>query len=171
MRALAIGSFVALALAACGSSKDSDSSTGPTGGSATGAATGTATGTTGGSTPFSVTTLWTDAGNADTLDIDIVDPLGVTAWDFGMAEGDSTMGWTGEDCLNGYAGYNICHAIGINHTLTQTTVIGNVASGTFTLLDSSKDPHLTYYLADATSCFVWGLDPAYYASLACDELM
>lgn len=172
MRTLAIGTFVALALAACGSSKDSDSTGGSATGSATGTVTGTATGTTGGTTTFSVTTSWTDAGDADTIDIVIVDPLGVTAWDFGMVEDASVSSnpWTGEDCLAGYGSFAYCHPIGVNHTLTQTLDLP-LTEGSETLFDSSKDPYLTYYLADAASCFVWGADVAYYSSLGCDELM
>lgn len=177
----ALGSAV---LGACGSGKadtgDSTWVTGTTSGTGT---TITATGTTSGTnvgttTSFRVTTAWSDDGGlpgsgscGDALAVLIQDPLGVAAWELGMAE-SGTGGWTGEDCLNGYGAYTVCHPIGTDHTLQEVAdcLPGSVVAGSTTLFDASKDPYLTYYLADATSCFVWGADAAYYAALGCDPL-
>lgn len=173
---------------ACGSpAKDSA----PGGGSAVGTTTGTVGATpTGGLTDgpcaFSVTS-WVDGGAApsdgdgdgvndtgcdeDVLEICITDPLGTTEWWLGMAE-DGPQGWTGEDCFAGAAGAALCHPVGIEHTLTEVCTPDEVVAGQSTLLDASKDPYLTYYLEDgAGACFVWGTNPAYYATLGCTEMM
>lgn len=162
---------LAAALSACATgSKDSDSAPTNTGNPSSGATTGAPTGGT--TCSFSVTTQWTDAGDADTLDIAIGDCLGVTDWDFGLVEDASVSSnpWTGEDCLAGYGSFAYCHPIGVDHTLTQTLDLP-LTEGVETLFDSSKDPYLTYYLADASSCFAWGADAAYYTTLGCDELL
>ncbi len=184
MRTIALGTFIAFALAGCGTGKDSDSAgtTGTTTGSTT-------TGTTGGGTTstFSVVVDWTDDGNSptdtdgdglpdtgcgDSVTITITDPLNAQNWDFGMAETASTNGWTGEDCLNGYGSFNICHPIGLTATLDEVSdcSANSVVAGQTTLLDAEKDPFTTYYLSDMSECFVFGDDPSYYASLGCTTL-
>lgn len=185
------GVTTSVVLAACyGGFDDKSWSTGyvPTPGTPSGTpTTGTLTGGTTTST-FSVTTTWTDvdAGppsdsdadgvndtncNADTLEIAIDDPLGVVNWEFGMTE-QGASGWTGEDCLAGYAGFAFCHAITApSTTLTEVCTPAEIVEGATTLFDASKDPFLTYYLADASACFVWGADVGYYAALGCTELL
>jgi len=114
-----------------------------------------------------------DVGCGDSVSISITDPDGEANWDFGMAETGSGNGWFGEDCFEGYASFNHCHAIGVNASLDEVTDCGaaSVVAGTSTLLDAAKDPFLTYYLADSLgSCFVWGHDVAYYGPLACTEM-
>ena len=177
--------FTLLLVLGCGADKDSDTVvTGP----------GTSAGTTGGttttgctSTAFYATASWADdglvptdsdgdgfpdTGCGDSVVIDIIDPLGVLAWEFGMAETDSASGWLGEDCFNGSGAYALCHPIGIDHTLDEvaTCAAADVLPGTSTLLDASRDAALTYYLSDGTSCFVWGHDVDYYLSLGCFDL-
>ena len=111
-----------------------------------------------------------DTGCGDSLAICIVDPLGVTNWDFGMAE-EGAYGWTGEDCLNGYGAYSLCHPIGLMHVLNQVCRPDEVVPGQTTLLDAEKEPFLTYYLDDGAVCFTFGRDTSYYASLGCTEMM
>lgn len=115
---------------------------------------------------------WDDAPGAecgaDVLNFCIVDPLQVPEWDFGMVG----PAWTGEDCLHGAGATAVCHRIEAPYdTLTQVCAPEEVVAGATTLFDASSDPDLTYYLADTTSCFVWGADTAYYDSLGCDALM
>ena len=183
MRTIAMGTFIAFALAGCGSKDSGDSGTT----TETGGTTATGTTTTDPGT-LEWTISWSDEDGADpsdtdgdykndlncsedTVEIEIDDPAGMTDWDFGMAEVGAT-GWTGEDCLNGYAGYNFCHGIGVKTTLTETCKISEIAEGTSTLLDASKDPFLTYYIADANmECFVTGNDTSYYDSLGCTVMM
>ena len=136
-----------------------------------------------------VSVVWTDDGNdptdtgtdglpdtgcGDSVAITITDPMGQTAWKFGMAETGSPSGWYGEDCYLGYAGYNVCHNIGVSSTITEVTscALADVADG-MTLMDAKKDPFLTYYLEDGTTgdCFVWGEDVTYYGPQSCTEMM
>ncbi len=178
--------FGVAALAACGTSKDSDSvgtSTGYTGTQPVTGYTSTSVGTT-----FSVAVDWNDddgqvptdsdgdgildSGCGDSVDITIHDPLGVTDWSFGMVEAGPD-GWTGEDCLTGFGTYAFCHQIGIDHTLAEVAdcAAGSVVESSSTLLDASKEPSLTYFLEDGSGyCFVWGNDPSYYAAMSCVEL-
>lgn len=186
MRTIAIGTFIAFALAGCGSGKDSDSTT-TTGGTAGGTTGGTAGGTTGGTTSLSFVVDWTDDGYTptdtdsdgfpdtgcdDTVMTTITDPLGAPTWEFGMAETDSTNGWTGEDCFNGYNTFAFCHSVGLTHTLNEVTSCSvlDVVAGSTTLMDAEKDPFLTYYFAEGGDCFVFGNDPSYYATLGCTTL-
>ncbi len=114
-----------------------------------------------------------DTGCGDTVTITITDPLGETAWFFGMAETGSAAGWFGEDCIGGDAGFDLCHGIGISTTLDEVTdcSVNSVVAGTSTLFDAAKDPHLTYYLEDsAGNCFVFGDDTAYYGVQNCTEM-
>lgn len=129
----------------------------------------TASGTPAGQTTpaFSVTVTWTDGGGVgcdDSVRIQIVDPLGVQDWDFGMIRSD----YSGEDCLSG-----VCHPITVDHTLLQVSdcQAASVVPGSTTFFDASSEPE-TYYLSDRTgACFLWGLDVAYYAALGCEVLM
>ncbi len=121
----------------------------------------------GGTTPeaFSVTTTWTEGGPCgDSVRIQIVDPLEVSDWNFGMSSGD----YDGEDCMAGH----VCHPITADHTLHQVPdcLARSVVPGSTTFFDASAEP-TTYYLADGTACYAWGNDAAYYAGLGCDELM
>lgn len=125
---------------------------------------------------LSLTATWSDDGGlpgagscGDTLQIRIEDPLGVTAWDFGLVE---SGGWSGEDCLSGYGGTLVCHPIGIDHTLAEVAdcLPGSVVAGATTLMDASKAADLTYFAADTAYCYTWGADTAYYGSLGCDAL-
>lgn len=125
----------------------------------------------GGTEVFAVTTTWTDGDGvtcSDSVRIQVVDPLGVEDWDFGMRRDDHTA----EDCLSGLGGTGVCHPIGIDHTLNQVPdcLASSVVPGSTTFFDAASQP-TTYYLADRVSCFVWGADVAYYAVLGCDTLM
>lgn len=116
-----------------------------------------------------------DQNCGDSVSIYISDDFGWPDWLFGMAE-SGPDGWTGEDCFNGAGtAYQFCHPMGISHTLQQVTSCRpeDVVAGSTTLLDASKEPYLTYYLEDdgRGDCFVFGADPAYYASLGCTEVM
>lgn len=186
------GVTTTVVLAACyGGFDDKSWSTGyvPTPGTPGGTPTsGPLTGTATGTTTFAVTVTWTDVDggvpedtdangvndancNADTLEIDIADPLGAVAWDFGVVE-QGVYGWRGEDCGGGSGAFVICHAVEApTDVLTEVCVPGEVVGGATTLFDASKDPYLTYYLSDGASCFVWGADVAYYATLGCTELL
>lgn len=118
--------------------------------------------------------LLPDEGCGDSVFIGIDDPLGESNWAFGMSETGSPSGWLGEDCYQGYAAYNLCHAIGPNTVLDQVAscAAADVVAGSTTLLSADKDPYLTYYLEDsAGSCFVWGHDVSYYGPLACVQMM
>ncbi len=113
-----------------------------------------------------------DVGCGDSVTVQISDPFGETDWRFGMAETGSSWGWFGEDCYVGYANFNFCHRVGFNTTIPEVTScsVFDVMDGR-TLMDSSKDPFLTYYLEDSMgNCFVWGHDPTYYGPLNCAVL-
>ena len=115
-----------------------------------------------------------DVGCEDRVTITIDDPLSEVTWQFGMAETGSPAGWYGEDCFEGYASYNHCHVIGPNATLDEVTDCdaASVVPGMTTLLDSAKDPYLTYYLQDQLgNCFAFGHDPSYYGPLNCIALL
>ncbi len=107
----------------------------------------------------------------DELTLDITDALGRTSWNFGIAE-VGPNGWTGEDCVFGYAMWNYCHpVIGNQLTLDETTdcAIDGVIEGATTLFDSRMEFTVTYYLEDPVSgdCWVWGANPSYYSGLGC----
>jgi len=83
-----------------------------------------------------VSAMWTDDGNVPTdtdgdgfpdtgcgdfVTVSIDDPLGETAWLFGMVETGSPSGWYGEDCYVGYASYNICHSIAPGGVVNEVT--------------------------------------------------
>lgn len=195
---------LAATLLACGSGKDSDSTTasgtpggtaggtpgGTTGGMLSGTTSGTPAGTTSGTTSgtgtlSSVAISWTDdgyiptdtdgdgipdAGCGDSVSVAITGSA--PGWSFGMAEGGPS-GWTGEDCYNGYGSFAFCHALGPSGgTLIEVPdcSIFSVVAGQSTLFDSGKDPYMTYYIADAASCYVAGFNPSYYASLGCTQM-
>lgn len=173
--------LVAALLGGCGDGKGGDSS-GPVSGAASGSTGGLPSGATTPcgylrTSPFSVWTDWVDDGGTpatgscgDQLQVQIIDPLGVIDWQFGMAE---SGGWTGEDCFNGSGTMAVCHPVTVfGSTLNEVADCqpSSVVAGSTTLMDASKEPFLTYYLADANTCFVWGADASYYAALGCFEL-
>ena len=114
-----------------------------------------------------------DTNCGDQVHISVSDPLGEPQWDFGIAETGAVNGWFGEDCLAGDGETAICHRIGVAHTLDEVTDcrVDSLLAGSRTLLDASKEPFLTYYLADTLGyCFVWGHDASYYDALGCTEI-
>jgi hypothetical protein len=102
-----------------------------------------------------------------------VNNLDTTGFDFGMAEtADLENGWFGEDCLNGTAGYTLCHVFNGTQVGTLTSVYDEViaggdldlvVAGETTLFEQAFDVRLTYVVTiDSGECFVWGDDPSYY---------
>ncbi len=112
----------------------------------------------------------------------------------GEGAGSALMGWYGEDCLNGTASYDYCHAFdSLNVSLDVVETLGEVEEGATTLFDENLaewntgdnpprpngvdegDPRLTYFLElefddNSTECYVWGEDPSYYASFRCSVI-
>ena len=124
--------------------------------------------------PLTVTATWSGASPAAALAVAVTDPAGRTAWEFGMAETENMeSGWFGEDCLNGTGSFMLCHSFsGAALNLAEVGTPQEVVAGSTTLLTNGFN--LTYYLgdaaADATECWVWGHDAAYYGSLGCTTL-
>lgn len=113
-----------------------------------------------------------DAGCDDSLSIEILDPLAIPSWSFGIAETQIANGWTGEDCLNGYGSYTLCHTIGLTATLNEVSSCqaSDVVAGSTTLFHAEQNPFVTYMFHDGSYCFAFGNDPAYYQSLGCFQL-
>lgn len=108
-------------------------------------------------------------------------------FDLGIGEtGASSMdyGWFGEDCFNGTAGYDICHAFsgpdGVLLSLGDGANPGDpddVVSGETTLFNEDLafngdgSDRLTYMITlDDGSCLVWGDDTSYYSAFSCSDL-
>ena len=127
--------------------------------------------------PMALQRTWHDDGDTpangacgDSLDLYILDQTGSSGpYQLGIV--DST-GWTGEACTVGTGTFQICHDVGIKHTLNQVgdCLETSVEGGTSTLFDASLAPVLTYILIDGTTgnCYVSGYDTAYYGSMGCD---
>lgn len=147
----------ALALAACTATKDDSGDT-----AAETTDTGSEDTSDSGTPAVTGSAEWTATGVAITLN-NATAPLS-----FGMAE-TTEGGWLGEDCLPG----NACHPLAVGSTINLVSVntIAEVQAGSTTLLKSTMQEGITYYVADATgSCWVWGHNVAHYASKSCTEL-
>jgi hypothetical protein len=100
---------------------------------------------------------------------------GVSSFELGIAETiDLENGWFGEDCLNGTAGYELCHFFSepsgrlnsiYDDIMEGTKDLDDLQEGRTTLFEKAFDDgnRLTYLviLADG-SCYVWGQRPNYY---------
>jgi hypothetical protein len=113
-----------------------------------------------------------------------IDNLRGSGFDLGIAETDAgELGWFGEDCFNGTAGFALCHSFsgsaGTLAALGDGSDPGDpddVVAGSTTLLnqDLAFEPNgadrLTYMITvDSGACMVWGDDVGYYAPFACTE--
>ncbi len=141
----------------------------------------------------------TETGETDTTDIAMsidaawsatgftitINNMPGAGFDLGLAEtgtADDSTAWFGEDCFNGTAGYNLCHAFtGNMGSLTALSgadrTADNVVAGSTTLLNQSlaegtDGAALLTYMAtfDDASCVVWGEDASYYASFGCSAM-
>jgi hypothetical protein len=134
----------------------------------------------------------TGGGGGDVLDISVnwgADAVTVTFGapvsedhSFGMAEtAESDDPWTGEDCLNGYTLSDgtvlgpYCHKVSAGTDTLELTYGGNASDlqpGATVFGSDAFDGKVTYVLFDEgeESCWTWGEDPSYYASLGCTEL-
>ncbi len=126
--------------------------------------------------PFEVTVRWDDDGATFTI-------VGAAArYELGMAEtGVGEVGWFGESCIPGdepYGypdyGFDVCHSLGASGgRLSHVDGVDDVDDGATLMSDdiaAARD--ITYFLADPASsdCWVWGDQPAYYASFGCTEV-
>jgi len=120
-----------------------------------------------------------DSSHVVTIAVDDTDATGLQLGLAETAAGES--GWYGEDCLtqgchqfSGTTGVltyvNSVEAVDNDHTL-----FNNGQDGFGDVFTADDEDRLTYMLqldggTDDGQCFVWGDDPAYYATAGCTEL-
>ena len=105
-----------------------------------------------------------DSGCGDVLAVEICDPAEVRMWDFGIVQASGTLD---EDCLSSPERCHGLDRLGVMEVAQVADCDPALAASGHTVFDASLDPGLTYYFDDGEVCFVFGADPAYYASLGC----
>ncbi|MCB9671205.1 MAG: hypothetical protein H6734_17110 [Alphaproteobacteria bacterium] len=121
---------------------------------------------------------------ADQMIVTVTNPPAGT-WYFGYGqtatEAANGQGWFGEDCLTGDTCHEIPAATDVGGTPTSTLTLDRVATipevtgGVNKMLlqvdnPPSATPDLTFYIGaqtDPDTCYVFGHDPSYYATLGC----